>query len=70
MTPPLSRRTVLLTGCLALALSQAPLGAGSAQGAAPQTLDFVAVAADGSPIADLTASQVMLRIDGRARPLT
>lgn len=45
-------------------------GAQGAQGAVPQTVDFVALTTDGSPITDLTANQVALKVGGKDRALT
>jgi hypothetical protein len=59
-----------------LALSSAAGGAAAGQrtpaGPPPgnaASLDFLAIAPDGLPVADLKADEVSLRIDGRARPI-
>jgi VWFA-related protein len=41
----------------------------AARASGTQAVDFLAVSADGSPVADLKAEDVQLRIDGRVRPV-
>lgn len=72
MATPRLRRTALSATAIALTLAglTASTGADSAQGGAPQSVDFVALSADGAPIPDLTAGQVKLKIGGRDREVT
>lgn len=80
MTTRLLRFSLIATA-LVMAVLAVSTGADSAQagqptytvnapGAAPQTVDFVALTADGAPVADLTAGQITLKIDGRDRAVT
>ena len=41
-----------------------------AQGTATATVDFIATAAEGGLVTDLTPSQVVLKVDGKDRPVT
>lgn len=47
----------------------APAAGQQAPGGAPVAVEFYAVAADGTPITDLRAEEVALRVNGRARTL-
>jgi VWFA-related protein len=70
MTSSLIRRLFVFATLFALAAISAGVAADTAQGSAPQTVDFVAIAADGRPVPDLTPSQVVMKIDGKERALT
>ncbi len=66
---PISRWSQLavaacLTATVALPGAQAPATPGAP---APIALDFLALGPDGLPVPDLTADQLQLRVDGRAR---
>jgi hypothetical protein len=67
MTFPYVRRASLLVTVLSFAALPVFTVTGRAQAGAPETVHFVALTADGTPVPDLSASQVTLKIDGRAR---
>jgi hypothetical protein len=67
-TPSHTSAVIVLLGVLLVlggdrALGQAPAGGGR------QKLTFLAMGADGQPIADLQPAQVELKIDGKPRPM-
>ena len=65
MTSSLSRRSLAFASFavfLGLAASS-----NLAQTTATQTVDFVAVTADGSPVENLTPGQITIKIDGKER---
>jgi VWFA-related protein len=71
-----SRRRLAGFGCLALAVGVLAVTARAQQqrtlgtpGANQLTIDFLAVTADGSPITDLKAEDLTLRISGKPRPV-
>ncbi len=71
-SPACARRVVLLSAGLALMLSAGLVTSRSilAQGTgAPVTLDFLALGADGTPVLDISAAQVSLKVDGKERKL-
>ena len=57
----------VFTGAVLWAADSRPSGAAAVQGAEPPTVDFMAVAADGRPVADLKAEDVSLKVGGRNR---
>ncbi len=65
MTAATVRRLILLPLCIGFASAL-----DHAQTPATHTVDFVAVAAEGGVVADLTPSQVVLKIDGKDRAVT
>lgn len=80
MASPLLRPVSMFATAFVIAVLPVSMGADGEKGAqtyavgapgsAPQTVDFVALTADGTPVADLTADQVKLKIDGRDREVT
>ena len=56
-------------GLLTLIILCSAVNPATAQGAT-STLDFLALGRDGKPVADLTSADVVLKIDGKARPIT
>jgi hypothetical protein len=72
MTPALLRRPLLFATAVVLAASGlvAADPRETQSGAAPQTLDFVAIGTDGQPVTDLTAGQVSLKVGGKDRTLS
>jgi hypothetical protein len=72
MTPTPLRRTLLFATTLVVSVSGL-VAANSREAqstSAPQTLDFVAIGADGQPVTDLTAAQVSLKVGGKDRAVT
>lgn len=77
MTSSLIRRT-LPFATLAVLTATSLIAAGQRGGAgqrgpgdsAPQTVDFVAVSADGQPVTDLAAGQIALKVGGKNRAVT
>jgi hypothetical protein len=65
MTPVIVRRFIVLTLCVGFATAS-----DHAQTPATQTIEFVAVAAEGGVVADLTPSHVSLKVGGKDRPVT
>ena len=57
----------VFTGAILWAADSRSSGAAAVQGAEPPTVDFMAVAADGRPVADLKAEDVSLKVGGRNR---
>ena len=71
-------RPILLSAVLVVLTATSLIAAGQrgrgdqrgGAGAAPQTVDFVAVGSDGQPAADLTAGQITLKVGGKDRAVT
>ncbi|MCR4373415.1 MAG: hypothetical protein NUW22_01040, partial [Acidobacteria bacterium] len=65
-------RPTLLSATLVVLIATSPIAAGQrgGAGAAPQTVDFIAVGADGQPVTDLTAAQIALKVGGKDRAVT
>jgi hypothetical protein len=70
MTPSLIRPTLLLSATLVLVTAAGLAVSAQRGGATPMTVDFIAVGADGQPIADLTAGEISLKVGGKDRPVT
>ena len=74
MTTSLPRPTLLFSALAVLTaatLFAAPIAlAQRGGGGAPQTVDFVAVTAEGQPVTDLTAAQITLKVGGKDRAVT
>lgn len=66
-------RPILFSATLAVVTATSLFAAGQRGGAgasAPQTVDFVAVGADGRPVTDLTAGQLTMKVGGKDRAIT
>lgn len=65
-------RPTLLSAALVVLTATSLIAAGQrgGAGAAPQTVDFIAVGADGQPVTDLTAAQIALKVGGKDRAVT
>lgn len=71
MTSRLIRPTLFFATLVVLtATSLIAAGQRGGAGAAPHTVDFIAVGADGQPVTDLTAAQIALKVGGRDRAVT
>ncbi len=65
MTSSFFRRILVLVALVGVAHA-----ANNAQGRVTQAVDFVAVSADGSPVTNLTADQITIKVDGKERAVS